>query len=137
MLGYVEGQGASGQVFIVQPVSDAVQQGIMARFCADRGQEYDEFREQCQAFLAEIAKETGREKFTYAELEENEHDLQKLTGWLPKIQARDFFGCDRAEAALADLEGCRQALETFASQVYAHEEIAAEDESSDCEAEDL
>jgi len=131
LLSYVEGQGASGQIFLVQPASDAVHQGILARFRADRDQEYDEFREQCQAFLAEITKETGREKFTYAELEENEHDLQKLTTWLPKIQARDFFGCDRAEAALAELAECRQALEAFAGQVYDREEIETEDESCD------
>src|SRR5574341_1366109 len=52
LLDYVQGQHASGQVFIVQPVSEAVQQDILARFRADREREYDEFDEQCQAFLA-------------------------------------------------------------------------------------
>ena len=137
LLDYVTGQGASGQIFIVRPVSDAVQQEILARFRADREREYDEFREQCQVLLAELEKETRRRKFTYAELEENERDLQKLVGWLPRIQARDFFDCGRAEAALVDLEGCRQALETFAGQVYDQEGVAAEEEPLDFEEDDL
>lgn len=123
LLHYVEKQGASGQVFIVQPLGEAVQQDILARFRADRDREYDEFKEQCQALLAEIEKETGRQKFTFAELEENEQDLQKLNGWLPKIQSRDFFGSDQAEVVALKLAECRQALETFASQVYAQDGI--------------
>jgi hypothetical protein len=123
LLGYVHEQHASGQVFIVQPVSETVRQDILARFRADRDQEYDEFCEQCQTFLAEIEKETTRLKFTFAELEENEQNLQRLDGWLPKIQARDFFGGGQAEAAAIALEQCRQALESFASQVYVQEGI--------------
>lgn len=126
----VEGQGASGQVFIAQPVSEAVQQDILTRFRADRDREYDEFKEQCQALLTEVEKETGKRNFTFAELEENEQNLQKLTGWLTKIQARDFFGGDQAETAVAELAGCRQALEKFANQVYAQDGIDTTDGAS-------
>jgi hypothetical protein len=130
LMQYVEGQGASGQVFVVQPLSDAVGQDILRRFRLDRDREYDEFKEQCLAFMDEIEKETGKQKFTFAELEENEQNLQKLTGWLAKIQARDFFGADQTEAAVAQLEECRRAFETFASHVYAQDGMGQEDGTS-------
>jgi hypothetical protein len=129
LLDYVQEQHASGQVLIVRPANEAVQQDILARFRADRDQEYDEFCEQCQIFLAEVEKETARLKFTFAELEENEQNLQRLTGWLPKIQARDFFGGSQAEAAASAMEQCRQALEVFANQVYAQEGMDTADEA--------
>ncbi len=129
LLATVEGQGASGQIFIIEPVSEAVQQDILARFRADRDREYAEFKEQCQALLAEIKKETGNQKFTFAVLEESEQSLQKLTGWLSKIQARDLFGSDQAEPSVAELEACRQAFDTFANQVYAQDGIDTTDGS--------
>lgn len=136
LLDYVQEQHASGQVLIARPASEAVQQDILARFHADRDQEYAEFCEQCQTFLDEIEKETARRKFTFAELEENEQNLQRLDGWLPKIQARDFFGGDRAEVATAALEQCRQALETFANQVYAQEGIDTRGEATHADEEE-
>ena len=125
LLEYVKEQRGSGQVFIARPASEAVQEDILARFRADRDQEYEEFDEQCQSFLEEIDKETGHQKFTFAELEENEQNLQRLTGWLSKIQERDFFGSDQAQTATAALGQCSQALESFAGQVYAREGIDA------------
>ncbi len=127
LLDYLREQHASGQVFIARPASEAVQQDILSRFRADRDREYGEFCEQCQSLLAEIEKETIHQKFIFAELEENEQNLQRLTGWLLKIQARDFFGSGQAEGAVAALEQCRQALEMFAAQVYAQEGIDTAD----------
>ena len=68
---------------------------MVERFRADRDQEYREFGVQCREFLAEIAKETTADNLTFAALEENEHDLQKLHTWLTKISARDFFSAPR------------------------------------------
>lgn len=136
LLRYVEEQGANAQIFNVQPVSEAVEQDILRRFRSDRDREYDEFREQCQAFLGEIEKESGRRKFTFAELEENEQNLQKLTGWLAKIQARDFFGADQTKAAISELEECRQAFEAFANRVYAQDGVKPEDGTSPLEGKD-
>lgn len=44
-----------------------------------------------QAFLEEVQKETRLGKFTFAELEEIDDDFAKLSSWLGKIEARDFF----------------------------------------------
>src|SRR3546814_6527348 len=65
---------------------------VLARFKADRNEEYREFLGRCADFEAEIAKEIAINKFTYAELEEEDTDLKKLQGWLQKIEKLDFYG---------------------------------------------
>ncbi len=118
LLTYVQRQEGNGQVFVVHALSQAIQEDVVGRFCSDRNQEYGEFREQCDVFQAEIEKETGRQKFSFAELEENEQNLQKLGTWLSKIQKRDFFAAAQADLARAAMDGCRQALQEFANRVY-------------------
>ena len=102
------------------PDADAM---IVARFRADRAREYDELAERCHAFLAELHKETRAGKFTFAELEENEQDLEKLVGWLAKIRARDFFPDDRRPRPEEMVQECRQALGAFSRAVYEAEEV--------------
>src|SRR6516165_11564091 len=63
----------------------AQEQKVMARFSSERNEAYQEFIERCADFEAEIAKERGAGKFTYAEVEENEEDLTKLRAWFDKI----------------------------------------------------
>ncbi|GHP00560.1 hypothetical protein KSF_106070 [Reticulibacter mediterranei] len=58
---------------------------------------------------------------TFAELEENEQDLLKLTRWLRKIQYRDFFPSHASTLAQEHLAQCRQALATFTAAVYEQE----------------
>jgi len=48
-----------------------IEEDILERFQSDRSEEYDEFIERSEGFLAEIDKETKKQKFTFAELEEN------------------------------------------------------------------
>jgi hypothetical protein len=121
LLGKVRKQGGDGFLLTVSSASADVHKAIELRFRADRGREYDEFAEQCGAFRAEISKETSAGKFIFAELEEREHDLEKLTRWLAKIQARDFFPDERSAQAKELLRGCRGALTEFYHGVYAAE----------------
>lgn len=53
---------------------------------------------------------------TFAALEENEHDLQKLHTWLAQIRARDFCSTNAAVDVLATGES---ALREFAEAIYA------------------
>jgi hypothetical protein len=119
----VHRQGGTGFVLSVSAPSPEVNESIVCCFRADRGREYGEFAERCAAFLAEIAKETRARKFTFAELEESEQDLEKLARWLPKIQARDFFPDEGLPQSAEMLERCRGALEEFSSSVYAAEGV--------------
>ena len=95
-----------------------IQAGLIARFQGERAKEYQEFDERCQEFLQEVEKETHAHKFTFAELEENEQDLMRLTRWLRKIQQRDFFPSSGSLDAQKRLAQCRQALQAFTTTVY-------------------
>jgi vacuolar-type H+-ATPase subunit I/STV1 len=96
---------------------------VIARFRADRDEEYLEFLGKCADFEAEIAKETADQHFTYAELEENDEDLKKLRSWLTKIAKLDFYEGKLSGDAAERLAGCETLLDQYARQVFeAHEE---------------
>jgi hypothetical protein len=111
-------QGGTAFVFNVSSSPPEINETIVARFRADRAREYDEFDERCGALLAEISKETRAEKYTFAEMEESEQDLEKLARWLAKIQARDFFPDERRQQAAVMMARCRSALKGFSRAVY-------------------
>ena len=123
-------QGGSGMLLVATPLDADRAAEVIERFCADRDQEYQEFGGQCRDFLAEIARETAARNLSFAALEENEHDLQKLHTWLEKIRARDFFGAPQARAAADALAACEHALHDLAEAIYAREGLQghAEDE---------
>src|SRR4029077_18087557 len=83
-----------GETVILEtlPLDRAQEENVVARFQADRDEAYRELIDKCDDFEGEIAKETAAQHFTYAELEENDVDLKKLQGWLPKIAKLDFYG---------------------------------------------
>ncbi len=121
--GYIRQNEATAQILLVQALNQAVHEDILARFEADRNQEYGEFEEQCGKLLAEIEKETAAGKFNFAELEENEQNLQRLRKWIAKIRQRDFSTAAQSPSATAALRNCHQKLQDFARQVYAKEGI--------------
>jgi hypothetical protein len=116
----VRGQGGHATVFTATS-ADGDDSAVIERFRADRAREYAEFEDRGQALLTEIDKERRLEKFTFAELEEIEDDLHKLTAWLAKIEARDFFPDERRDAARNTLLNCEAAHARFAQDVYARE----------------
>lgn len=121
----VRGQSGSATVFATALDAQDEGEAIVARFQADRAREYEEFAERSCGFLVEIEKETELRKFTFAELEENEDDFNKLSAWLAKIKARDFFPNTRMQEANEALETCGAALRSFAEAVYAQEGVVA------------
>lgn len=119
----VQAQGGRAFVLLVADAAPDQDAAIIARFRADREREYHELAERCDAFLAELVKETAAAKFTFAELEENEQDLDKLTGWLARIQARDFLPAPSDPHPGKRLADCRRALEAFSQSVYRAERV--------------
>jgi uncharacterized protein YdbL (DUF1318 family) len=116
-------QGGEGFILNITGSTPEVDETIVQRFRADRAREYDEFAERCAAFLDEIAKEAGAGKYTFAEMEEGEHDLEKLARWLKKIQARDFFPDERRQQSVAMMARCRSAQDGFSQAVYITEGV--------------
>lgn len=73
---------------------------------------------ECDKYLAEIRNEVETAKFTLAELDEEEHSLERLRRWHRLLRLRDVFGADSAAAAESALRDCGQALDDYAERVY-------------------
>ncbi|MGB3874838.1 MAG: Chromate resistance protein ChrB [Shinella zoogloeoides] len=114
-----------GEAVILETVAldRAQEEKVVARFQADRDDQYREFLGRCADFEKEIAKEVAINKFTYAELEEEDTDLKKLKGWLEKIRKLDFYDAPLAEEAAVRLRACEELLDSYAQRVFdAHDE---------------
>lgn len=88
-------------------------------FTAERQDEWTEFLGDCAKFDAEIDKEIAKGKFTMAELEEEEHSLERLRRWHRDLQARDVFGAPAAADAEVQLKHCTQRLDDYTLRVFA------------------
>jgi uncharacterized protein (UPF0335 family) len=112
--------GMSGEAVILETVAlnRAQEDKVVGRFKADRDEQYREFIGRCAGFEAEIAKERATNKYTYAELEEEDTDLKKLQSWIEKIRKLDFYGGTLAEEAAARLKGCEELLDDYAQHVF-------------------
>lgn len=118
--------GGSSVLLETVALGRSQEEKVVARFKADRDEQYREFLEKCTDFESEIAKETAAGHFTYAEIEENDVDLKKLQGWLAKIRTLDFYGAGLASEAEQRLHGCEALLERYAQRVFeAHDENQA------------
>jgi vacuolar-type H+-ATPase subunit I/STV1 len=108
-----------GEAFVMKSsAEEADRSSLTGRFNAARDEEYGELLEQCGDFFQELEKETARKNFTFAEVEENEEELEKLQEWLSKISSRDFFGAPLREKAAQAISECRKRLEDFCERVY-------------------
>jgi len=117
--------GMGGEAVILETIAldRGQEEKVVARFKADRDEQYREFLGRCADFEAEIAKEIAINKFTYAELEEEDTDLKKLQGWLQEIRKLDFYGATLAEEAAERLRACEILLDGYAQRVFnAHDE---------------
>ncbi|MBR2690955.1 MAG: chromate resistance protein ChrB [Aquamicrobium sp.] len=115
----------AGESVILETVAlDRAQEDkVVQRFRADRDDQYREFLGRCADFETEIAKEVAINKFTYAELDEEDADLRKLQGWLEKIRKLDFYAAPLAEEAAERLRACEALLDSYAKRVFeAHDE---------------
>jgi hypothetical protein len=109
-------------------------------FDAAREADWTEFLADCGKFEVEIAKEIRIEKFTLAELEEEEQSLERLRRWHRDLTARDVFGSPLATEAAARLKQCVAVCEDYADRVFQHlhetpaGEAKADDESREADA---
>lgn len=111
--------GGSVAVFDIRPHDDAARTLVVDAFRAAREDEWREFVADCGKFTDEIAREIAKEKFTFAELEEEEQSLDRLRRWYRDLKKRDVLALRDAESAAEHLRQCEQALDGYAEQVYA------------------
>lgn len=112
---------AEGSVLTLDahPRGEADIEALAAEFNTARAAEWAEFISECEKFEAEIAKEHRIGKFTLAELDEEEHSLDRLRRWWRDLKARDIFAVAEGSDAEGRLKRCTQVLETYADEVYA------------------
>jgi hypothetical protein len=113
----VRRSGGSVLVADVDPASPAVAQ-LEELYNGERDAEWAEFLSECAKALAELANEVSREKFTLAELDEEEHNVDRLRRWYRDLRAKDLFGAPGSANADVKLKEVIEALEDFAERVY-------------------
>ncbi|MHB8073262.1 Chromate resistance protein ChrB [Desulfosporosinus fructosivorans] len=94
------------------------EQRVISLFNTMRDEEYREFINECEKYLKELEKEITIKKFSFAELEEEEEELQKLISWHNKIEARDLFVSSERNAASDILKKIENAFEDYSDLVY-------------------
>lgn len=87
---------------------------------AARDAEYRELAGECTKLLGEIDHEFEIEKFTLAELDEEEAELDKLQRWHERIRLRDVHGAAGAEATRRALRQAEEALTRYTAAVFEH-----------------
>lgn len=113
-----------GEVSLLETASPTAdwETWVVARFNQHRDEEYAELIENVERFEDEIARESRKGKFTFAELEELESDWEKLHRWRERILARDFFVSPGQKEADEALGQGKTALDAFITRVYEHED---------------
>jgi hypothetical protein len=110
---------AEGQALIFEVTPTEASAGALgALHVGDREEEWGEFVADCVKYVAEIASEIAKEKFTLTELDEEEQSLDRLRRWYREIRSRDVFGAPSQELAERRLKECAGVLDDFADRVY-------------------
>ena len=101
-----------------QPRDEPTRALLEAAFEQARQAEWAEFISECDKFQQEIAKELRKGKLIVAELEEEEHSLERLRRWYRELKTRDVLGVGAAAEAGTRLGACEAVLADFADRVY-------------------
>jgi hypothetical protein len=111
---------ADGTVLVLDadPREETTATQLAGEFTSARQEEWAEFVADCDKYEAELAKEQRKGKLTLAELEEEEHSLERLRRWWRDLKARDAFSLPEATGAEQRLKHCEQLLDGYAERVY-------------------
>jgi len=99
------------------------EQRINGAFLESRDEEYREIISKCEDYAKEIEFEIGRQNFIFAEVEENEEELEKLKQWLKKVEKRDIVEAPLRKEAVEKIKGCEALFHDFAEKVYEHTQM--------------
>jgi hypothetical protein len=109
-----------GQVTVLRTVAGdgSDEDRLVEAWNAARDAEYRELAGECTKFLGEIDHEFEIEKFTLAELDEEEAELDKLQRWHGRIRTRDVHGAAGGDAATRALQQAEEALARYSAAVF-------------------
>jgi len=110
---------ADGHALVLDVDPDSQSLGELEMlYSAERDEEWAEFIAECGKAVAELADEVAKEKFTLAELDEEEHNVDRLRRWYRELRTKDLFGAPLAAPAATQLKEATEALDDFATRVY-------------------
>lgn len=109
-----------GEVLILdaQPHDQTSEHVLTDAFRQAREAEWTEFLTDCDKLEAKLAKHLRTGKLTAAELEEEEHSLERLRRWHRELKTRDVLALPAALTAQERLKGCAEAVDDYAERVY-------------------
>jgi hypothetical protein len=116
--GLVAELGGETLVLEGQPSADADADHLRRAWNEARDEEYGELTAVCTKFLVEIEHEFEIEKFTLAELEEEESEFEKLRQWHQRIAARDVCEASKRDEAGEAMQQAAGAFERYSEAVY-------------------
>lgn len=125
----IEEYGGEASILETTSPSEVWHKRTVSRFNAARDEEYEEVVDETNRFREEIERERRKGKFTFAELKDEESNLEQLRRYLAQVEARDAFGAKGRAKAAAEVERCAEVLEAFAQEIYEHQS-ALENEGS-------
>ena len=116
----IEGYKGEGMLVEGKALDKNQEERIHKAFMDSRNEEYNEVIEKCEDFFKEIKFEIERKNFIFAEVEENEEELEKLKQWLKKVEKRDFVKAPLGKTAIEKIKECEKMFDDFAHMVYMH-----------------
>jgi len=116
----IELQRGQGLVVVGALLDKAREEHVREAFSRSRDEEYHELIAKCDDYAKEIEFEVGRKNFIFAEVEENEEELRKLTEWLTKIERRDVMDASLHRKAVEKVARCEKLFDEFSKMVYEH-----------------
>ena len=125
LAGDIEGFKGESLVIGGSTLEKSQEERIYRAFAESRNEEYQEIIEKCEDYFKEIAFEIERKNFIFAEVEENEEELEKLKLWLKKVEKRDVIGAPLKKVAAEKIRACEKLFDGFARRVYLHTQTAA------------
>lgn len=114
----IEGYKGEGMLVEGKAVDKKQEERIIKVFMDSRNEEYQEVIEKCEDFFKEIKFEIERKNFIFAEVEENEEELDKLKHWLKKIEKRDLVKAPLRKQAIEKIKECEKMFDDFSKKVY-------------------
>jgi hypothetical protein len=101
-----------------EPLTAGDDRRLLQAWNEARDAEYRELAGESAKFLAEIDHEFEIEKFTLAELDEEEAELDKLQRWLERIRRLDVHGAAGGPATIAAVRDAEAALARYSAEVF-------------------
>lgn len=106
---------------VLSPAEPGWTQRMLAIFNRARDEEYQELLNTTERLEDELVRETRKEKFTFAALEEVEDEYARLERWFGRVQARDVLAAPLGPQVAERLAEARRHLERFAEEVHKRE----------------